>query len=141
MSEQNKALVARFTDELWNRKNWAITDELLREDVVLHLLGKTFNGREEWRREMGAFRDGFPDMVFTRNFLVAEGDKVVVHFTATGTQTGEFQGIRPTGREVTMSGVGIFRISGGKIVEMWSHPDAASLIRQLGAVPSLVAAD
>ena len=67
--------------------------------------------------------------------MIAEGDKVVVRFRASGTQKGAFQGIPPTGRQIIMTGAAIYRIAGGKIAEDWAFMDALSIMRQLGAIP------
>jgi steroid delta-isomerase-like uncharacterized protein len=136
MSTPNKSIIGRFTDELWNKKSPTIADELLGEDVTLHILGETFRRREAWKERMGVFSRAFPDMEFTNDLPIAEGDKVVVHWSARGTHTEELQGIPPTGKSMAITGVGIFRLSEGKIVELWSFPDMFSLLRQLGAIPS-----
>jgi steroid delta-isomerase-like uncharacterized protein len=136
MSTPNKSVTSRFTDELWNKKSLTIADELLSEDVTLHILGEKFRGREAWKERMGVFSHAFPDMEFTGDLLIAEGDKVVVHWSARGTHTEDLQGIPPTGKSISITGVGIFRLSEGKIIEMWSFPDMFSLLRQLGAIPS-----
>jgi steroid delta-isomerase-like uncharacterized protein len=78
----------------------------------------------------------FPDIDRTVEDLVAEGDKVVARWTARGTHTGDFQGLPPTGKVATSSGITIFRIADGKIVEEWSESDMLGLLQQIGAIPS-----
>lgn len=83
------------------------------------------------------FRSGFPDIKMTIEEVVAEGDKVVFRVTVHGTHKGEFKGIAPTGKQVTMTGMQIWRIEGGKIVEGWFNRDDLGLMQQLGVIPSL----
>lgn len=87
-------------------------------------------------RVIEAFRNAFPDLVVTLEDQTAEGDKVVSRYTGRGTRRGEFLGIAPTGREVELSGVTIFRLRGGNIVEGWDFYDGLGLLRQLGAMPT-----
>jgi steroid delta-isomerase-like uncharacterized protein len=87
------------------------------------------------KRVVEAFRDSFPDLEGSLEDQTAEGDKVVNRYTGRGTHRGEFLGVGPTGREVELSGVTIFRLRGGKIVEGWDFYDGLGLLRQLGAMP------
>lgn len=81
-------------------------------------------------------RAGFPDAQFTIDDEIAEGDKVVNHWTFCGTHQGEFAGIPSTGKAVTMTGMGIVRIADGKVAEIWDEFDALGLLRQLGVIPT-----
>jgi len=135
-AEETKAIVERFWDEVWNKKNLAIGDELLPDNVVLHNFGAVVEGREAWKRSMTPFFTGFPDLDITLEFTITEEDKVAVRWTATGTHNGDFRGIAPTGKRVRISGVAIYRVAGGKIVEGWSQPDTLGLLQQIGAIPS-----
>ena len=121
MSEENKAIAGRYLDELWNKKNEAIPDEL-----------RSFS-RGTLGREV---RAAFPDIQLTVEDQVAEGDKVVTRYTLRGTHKGEFAGIAPTDKQVTFTGIWIYRIEGGKIVERWGNSDRAGLLEQIGAIPS-----
>jgi steroid delta-isomerase-like uncharacterized protein len=78
----------------------------------------------------------FPDLDRTVEDMVAEGDKVVARWTARGTHTGDFQGIPPSGNFATSSGITIFRIADGRIVEEWSESDSLGLLQQVGAIPT-----
>ena len=82
-----------------------------------------------------AFRSGFSDWAERIDDVIGEGEEVVIRVTGSGTHDGEFQGIAPTGRRVTATGIGIGRIEGGRIVEAWAAYDALGLMQQLGAVP------
>ncbi len=78
----------------------------------------------------------FPDVQYTLNELLAEGDRVVARFRARGTQTGAFPGIPATGKAVAMSAIAIYRVAGGKVVEQWLEYDMLGLLQQLGVIPA-----
>jgi predicted ester cyclase len=92
-------------------------------------------GREVFRDAADTIRAAFPDWRSDLHALVAEGDYVAEHFTATGTHRGEFMGAAPTGRVVTLPGINLFRVRDGKIVERWGQLDVLGLMVQLGLVP------
>jgi len=129
---QNKAIVLRSESELWSKGNLAVADELYSPDFVCHfVVGPEWKGIERIKREVASHRAAFPDWNEQVDDIVAERDEVVIRFTSTGTQRGEFQGIAPTGRKVTIQEVAIFRLEGGKIVEQWGMPDVHGLLEQL----------
>ena len=134
-AEEAKAIVDRFWDEVWNKKNLGIADELLADDVIVHNFATVVQGREAWRQSFAPFFTGFPDLTFTVEFTVSQGDRTVVRWMATGTHTGDFRNIAPTGKQIRIAGVAIYRVEGGKIVEGWSQPDTLGLIQQLGVLP------
>jgi predicted ester cyclase len=84
---------------------------------------------------IGRLREAFPDITFTVEDMIAEGDLVATRWTATGTNDGEFMGMEPTGRQATIGGMTIQRFKDGRIVEGWTQQDALGLLRQIGAVP------
>lgn len=84
----------------------------------------------------GMYRSAFPDTKMTIDLQIAEGDKVTTRWTAHGTHKGELMGIPATGKQVTITGVGIDRIAGGRIVETWGEFDLMGMMQQLGVVPS-----
>ncbi len=122
MSEENKAIARRYLDELWNKKNTAIWDELSSFD---HQTGGT------------VIRTAFPDIEMTFDDQIAEGDRVMTRYTLRGTHKGEYAGVPPTNKQVTYTGMWIYRIEGGKIVERWGNNDRLGLLQQIGAIPSL----
>jgi predicted ester cyclase len=123
--EENKALVRREQAELWNHTgNLDAAAELFAPDRV-----------EDAKQEAASVRRGFPDLESTIEDLIAERDKVVVHWRAQGTHRGEYMGITPTGNRVNFRGISIYRIEGGKIAESWSVSDDLGLMRQIGAIP------
>jgi steroid delta-isomerase-like uncharacterized protein len=132
--DENKAIAARFY-EVYNEGNVEIIDEIFSHDFV----GRDPNdpsqerhGPEGVKQVVTAFRSAFPDLEGILEDQAAEDDKVVNRYSGRGTHRGEFLGVSPTGREVTISGVTIFRFREGKIVEGWDFYDGLGLLRQLG---------
>jgi predicted ester cyclase len=121
MLEANKAIVRRFLDELWNKHNLDILDEL------------TLYPRNPAARPFFA---AFPDIHATIDDQIAEGDKVVSRVTFHATHQGEFAGVAPTHQPVHFTEIFIHRLEGGKLAERWSVYDLASLLHQIGAIPS-----
>jgi steroid delta-isomerase-like uncharacterized protein len=137
MSEEdrNKALWRRFYEELWSQGNLEAILELVAEDFFdHHPLPGAPPGREGLAALVTTWRTAFPDMRETVKDLISEGDKVVGRFTMRRTHSGEFMGVPPTGRSVTMSGIDIVRLVGGKIAEFWYGEHLLEPIQQLGAV-------
>lgn len=136
MSEQNKALVRRFYEEAYTKGNLALIDELFDTNYVGHSpVGADMRGPSSAKQGVSSFRAAFPDLQFTIDDQIAEGDKVAVRSTLRGTHKGAVFGIPPTGTPVTLPGITIHRVAGGKIVESWISFDNQSLLQQLGAVP------
>lgn len=133
--EENKALIQRFYDEVWNRGNLAVTDEVFAADYVRHDLrpGHAPAGPEGQKEIARLFRAAFPDIRMTVTFMVAQDDMVVARWVTHATHTGAWAGLPPTGKAVTFAGVNIFRIAAGKVVELWNHRDDQGLRDQLGA--------
>ncbi len=136
MSERNKAIVRRSFDEVYNQGNLAVVDELVSNDFVAHISDQDIHGSSHMKQYVRQLRQAFPDLHVSIDDQVAEGDKVVTRWTATGTQSGVFQGIPPTGRRGTMSGIDIDYVIDGKTVECWSLADTLSLLQQLGVIPA-----
>ena len=141
MSEQhNKQIVDEFIQALFTRGELDAVDRYLSPDFVNH--DPTFpdqpGDRESMRSASEVIRAAFPDWRSDLEELIAQGDKVVERFTASGTHQGEIMGIAPTGRTVTLPGINIFRLQDGKIVERWGKLDMLGFMRQLGALPATV---
>jgi steroid delta-isomerase-like uncharacterized protein len=136
MSEQNKMLVRRAIEEVWNGGNLAAIEEFVAGDFVVHgsTPGGDIHGPEGVRRFFAALREAFPDIRFTIEDQIAEGDRVVTRWTARATHTGTFQGVPPTGRPIHMTATDVERIVDGKVVECWSQMDDLGLMQQLGVV-------
>ena len=124
-AEENKALVRREQQELWNHTgNLDAAEELFAAEEA-----------EAARQEAADYRRGFPDVANTVEDLIAEGDKVVARWRSRATHQGEYMGIPPTGKEVEVTGITLYRIEGGKIAESWNVEDKFGLLRQIGAFP------
>ena len=136
-TEQNKALVRRL-EEVFNRGNMSMVDELFAPDFVEHeeLPPGIPPGREAVKQLTTMFRSAFPDFKATIDDIVAEGDKVVIRQTWSGTHKGEFMGVPPTGKSVSFGVIDIIRIAGGKFVEHWGQMDMMGMMQQLGAIPT-----
>jgi predicted ester cyclase len=125
--EENKAVVRREQEELWNH-----TGDL---DAAEELFAA--GQAEAAKQEAADFRRGFPDVISIIEDLMAEGDKVVARWRSRATHRGDYMGIAPTGNEVEFTGISVYRIEGGKIAESWSVEDQFGLMRQIGAVAEL----
>jgi steroid delta-isomerase-like uncharacterized protein len=139
--DDNKAIVRRILNEFWMEGNVQVLDELLADDCINHeqsnpeLRGK--DACKEWaigvRQANG---QGFPDVEIRAEDYVAEGDKVAKRWVLRGTHTGEYLGIPATGKTVTMRGITLYRLSGGKVKEIYWNYDVFGLLQQLGAIPA-----
>lgn len=136
MSEQNKAIVRRALEEVYSRGDLDLVDDLVAEDFVAHSSGPDLRGREAIKQYVRSLREAFPDLHMTIDDQVAEGDKVVTRWTATGTHLGPYQKVPPTGRRGSMSGIDIDYVIDGKTVECWTISEELSLLRQLGIIPA-----
>lgn len=137
-TEQNKAVVRQVVEEIFNRGNISRADELLSPDFVEReeLPPGIPRDREGVKQLTIMMRSAFPDFKATIDDIVAEGDKVVVRQTWSGTHKGEFMGIPPTGKSVSFGVIDIIRIAGGKFVEHWGVMDSMGMMQQLGATPT-----
>jgi steroid delta-isomerase-like uncharacterized protein len=137
MSEESKAVVQRFNEligEFWRTGDADVFDEVLPPDFVYHqpMTPPDLGGFKQF---LPMFRTALPDMRFTVEDLIAEGDKVVDRITFQATHQGELMGIPPTGNTVTVTEMHISRIADGKIVERWGQSDMLGMMQQLGAIP------
>ena len=135
-TEDNKAHVRRGFEAV-NQKNLAVFDELLTPDVVFHNASTTMQGLEAYKQFLSMYMTAFPDLQFTVEDMIAEGDTVVARFTTRGTHQGNLMGIPPTGKQVSGTGMFIDRIVNGKGVEQWSNGDDLGLLQQLGVIPPM----
>ena len=134
----NKALVRRFVDEVQSGGNIDLIDEICSPELVNHSAPPRIPADREGIKIVTAmFRGAFPDSYFIIEDMVAEGDKVVTRKTFHGTHEGEFMGIPPSGRAVSMGLIDIVRVSEGRVVEHWAMGDSLGLMQQLGVIPQL----
>ena len=139
-SEENKALMRRIYEEVFNQKNLAAIDDFIAPNFVNHSasqLGMTGGDLEHVRQFVSMVMQAFPDLHYTVEDLIAEGDMIVARLTISGTQHGAFMGIPATGKHATISDIEIFRITNGKGVETWVQADYLGLMQQLGVVPPM----
>lgn len=138
--DENKAIVRRFYEELWNERKVEIAEEIIAPDCLTHQLragiddGGMPRPPEMIKEHIAAWLAGFPDLHFTVEGLIAEGDRVVSHSRMRGTHTGTWLGIAPTQREVTLPMIVIQRIARGKIAEDWVLVESLGFYQQLGLV-------
>ena len=132
-TDDNKALVQRFFEEVINQKNVAALDQFVSPNAVNHTVP---SGLPQGPSQLlGLHLNAFPDVKATVEDLLTDGDKVVALVNYRGTQQGTLRGISPTGKPITVMGINIFRIVNGKIEEHWGLADRLSALHQLGVVP------
>ncbi len=132
--EENKALIRRYAEE-FNRRNDAFLEEYFGPGYVYH------GSMGDWDKQAfiefhNSMLAAFPDAEMTIRDQVAEGDKVVTRLEVRGTHRGEFQGIAPTGRDTTTTGIIISRFEQGRVVEEWEELNMLGLMQQIGAIPA-----
>ena len=136
-AKEIKALERRWLEE-WNKGKavaMAAIDELYATDFVDHgATGEVTHGLKDYKQSVSEVYSAFPDVHFILDDMVVEGDKVAVRFTLSGTHKGEFMGITSTNKKVTIWGITIDRIAGGKFVESWVRYDTMGIMQQLGLV-------
>lgn len=134
-ANQNKDLVRRAVEEIWNKGNYDNLRQFVSEDFVVHLSpDEKIHGVDGIKQFFSDLRNAFPDIRFVIEDQVAEGDRVVTHWTATGTHRGTFKGIPPSGKRLSFTAIDIDRIAEGKVVECWSKMDELGLLKQLGVI-------
>ncbi len=139
IAEQNKAIARRDLEEVWHNKNLSVVDEIYSSEYVRHDPAdpQEIRGIEGYKQLVTMYLNALPDTRFTIEDQIAEGDKVVTRWTARGTHKGDLMGIAPTGKQITVTGMGIQRIVGGKVVEEWANWDTMGLMQQLGVIPPM----
>jgi steroid delta-isomerase-like uncharacterized protein len=134
-AEAHKRLIERFYEEVWARGNVAFAQQVFADDYVRHDLRPTqaAAGAAGQAQIAEQFRRAFPDLQWRVDLVLAEDDLVAARWTASGTHTGSWGEVEPTGRQAEFSGVNIFRFnSEGKVAEIWNHRDDLGLMQQLG---------
>jgi len=139
MSEQNKTNVRRLFEEVWNKGQMPVADELFAPSYTHHDSSTPDVGRgpESEKKRVTLYRNAFPDIRFTIEDMLAEGETVVARWSCRGTHKGELNGIAPTGKQFNITGVSIARFTNGKMFEGYVNWDALGLMQQLGVVPEL----
>lgn len=134
-AEENRAVIRRAYEELWNERNVDVVDELVAEDFLNHAAppGRQ-RGRQGLKDVVRMFEGAFPDFRYEVEDVISEGDKIAVRDTFTGTHQGDFMGIPATGNRVTMEAIHIYRFSEGRLAEHWVARDDLGMMRQLGVI-------
>lgn len=140
--EQTKTIVRRFYEELWNNRNLDVADEIIAPDCVTHQLRSGADsvavprGPEAVKHHITEWLNGFPDLSFTVEQMIAETEQVVSRSVMRGTHTGSWLGIAPTGKQLSIRMIVTQRIVSGKIVEDWVLVEALGFFQQIGLVPA-----
>jgi len=137
MSVENKAIVRRLYEEVWNKRKLEVVNELISPSHALqgpNIFGSSM-GPEAYKRQVLRFLEGYPDLRWTIEDTIAEKDKVVACWTMSGTHKGDFMGVPATYKKVSVDGMTIHHIAGGKIMDSNINWDALGMMQQLGAVP------
>jgi steroid delta-isomerase-like uncharacterized protein len=137
--EENRAIVDRYREEVFNEKNLAAIPKYVAPHYVRRDPGAPaeVRGPDGVKQLAAMFFAAFPDIHFDAEDIIAEGDKVVQRLTSRGTHQGEFMGIPPTGKQLTVTAIEIFRLADGQIAEQWVEADYLGLLQQLGVVPPM----
>ena len=135
-AETNKLVMGRFTDFV-NTASEKLADELISPDAIFHVPGRAepVRGPAGYLAIIGMMREGFPDIQWTLEEMIAEGDNVAARFTMRGTHRGTFFGVPPTGKPIVVQAMNFYRLSRGQFVEERGQPDLLALLQQIGAVP------
>ncbi|MFH1293650.1 MAG: ester cyclase [Pseudomonadota bacterium] len=139
MSEESRAMTRRLIDEV-NKGNLDVLDEYYTSDFILHQPPfPDIRGLAVFKRFQANMRTSFPDVQWTIDEMISEGDQGAVRITWRGTNTGQskFLPFPPTGKQVTWSGCVVSRMAGGKIIESWNYADNLGLMQQLGIIPPM----
>lgn len=135
-TDENKAIVRRISLEAFNQGRPEVLDEVVSEEVVDHSPPPGLPpGREGYKQFIPILRAAFPDLEYTIDEQIAEGDMVATRVTGHGTHLGEFFRIPATGRKVTWTQTHLARLSDGRLVEHWADVDQLTILQQIGALP------
>ena len=135
--ETNKLVMRRFT-EFINTASEKLAVELISPDAIFHVPGRPepMRGPTGYLAIIGMMREGFPDIQWTLEEMIAEGDMVAARFTMRGTHQGAFFGLPPTGKPIVVQAMNFYRLAGGQFVEERGQPDLLGLLQQIGAAPT-----
>jgi len=139
MPSDNRAIILRLYEEAWNKRKMEVIKELISPSHALQApnLSGSAVGPEAYQGQILRFLGGFPDLRFTIEDTIAEKDKVVACWTFSGTHKGDFMGVPPTSRKVSVEGMTIHHLADGKIMDSYTNWDALGMMKQLGAFPTV----
>lgn len=134
--DEHKVLVSRIADDIWNRGDLAVIDQIMTANAKYHgpHMPNGLGSRDDWKRAIEMYRNAFPDSHITFEDLIASGDTIIGRWTATATHTGQLPGVETTGKQITIGGITIYRFADGKIVESWEQLDMLGMWQQLGVI-------
>ena len=139
MSANVKELVRRYREELWNRGDLRIADEIIASNCAYHIndpiSSRSGSGPEQAMKEVVTYHAAFPDLHITIEDLFAEGDRAMVRWTFQGTHQGNFCGMAPGRMKISVTGMDMYRVVDGKIQEYWMNWDTMGFMQQLGLEP------
>jgi steroid delta-isomerase-like uncharacterized protein len=138
MATDNKVLDRRILEDVWNGRHVEVLDELLAPDFTFHDPQSPFpvKGAEAYKQFVRYYLGAFPDLHFTIEHQISDGESVMTRWSCTGTHKGDLRDIPATGRPIALTGITCARISGGRFVEGWSNWDALGMLQQLGVIPA-----
>ena len=136
--DANMAVARRALEEIWNRGDLAVADELCSPEIVCRspVMSEPMRGVEALKEYVIGFRTGLPDVELTIDDMIAAGDIVAFRWHLRGTHLGELSGIPPTGRRVEVNGADYMYLAEGRVRELWLYPDVFNIMRQIGMIPS-----
>jgi steroid delta-isomerase-like uncharacterized protein len=136
---EREALARRFFEDAFTDGRLEVLDEVMSDDFEQHdpqVSSGGLRGPAVARQTIKTYREAFPDVRFTIDDVIEQRDRVVIRWTAKGTHDGELNGLAPTGRSVTVTGISIQRVAGARVVEAWTNWDTLGLMQQIGAAPA-----
>ncbi len=138
MAVNSTEISRRVFEEIWNNKKLNTVDELMEANYVHHDAQSPVvpNGIDGYKQFVTHYLNAFPDVHFTIDDEITDGQTVVSRWTATGTHQGDLPGIPWTGRRFSVTGITIARVRNGRVIESWNNWDALGLMQQLGVVPA-----
>lgn len=126
-----KEIAEKYANKVWNDKEVSAIDRFVHKDVLIHSLLGDFRGTQAMKEVVQAWLKGFPDLSVKNELIISENDLVSIQWSAQGTHKGEFKGKKPTGKPVFYSGVTVYRIKNGQIIEYWAYLDMQHLLSQI----------
>jgi len=137
--QENKALVRRYFEEVRNLRHSGIVSEIFAPDVIVHVDtpagSEAIRGVSAIRQTLTAYLRAFPDLRFTIEDQLADGERVATRWQARGTHQGELMGVAATGKSIAFGGIDVYRVVDGKIAEVWTSYDRLVVLQQIGAAP------
>lgn len=128
----SKEVAEAYANQVWNDKEIGAIDRFVHPDAVIHSLLGDYHGTKAMKEVVQAWLKGFPDLHVDNDIIISENDLVSIQWRAKGTHNGEFKGKKATGKSVAYSGVTVYRIKDGKIIEYWAYLDMQHLLSQIG---------